>query len=462
MTFRRITPLLLAACCAAMPALAMAQAASRTTPQAKNIIFFLGDGMGPTTITAARIFKGGEDSLLDFERLMERTARIKTYSNDYQTTDSAPSMGSYMTGIKINNDVISMKDARPIKTNKDGSDACGAGNGSAAVTILELAKARGKAVGAITTTELTHATPASTFSHVCNRDAAYSIAQQIVPGGAGYNPALGDGIDVLMGGGRNHFTPRDAASNPKGRPDGRDLMAEFAAQGYYVAGTRAGMMSARPGRKFVGIYSDQSHLDYSYQRRPEQPTLAEMTGKAIDLLSKNPNGFFLMVEGGKIDHALHDTRAKHALEETVAFDEAVRVAIERMRAIDPGLENTLLVLTADHDHTMQINGYAKRGNPIHDIVRDYATGQPKKDADGKTFTTLVFGNGPNRPDARADVDSAAAMGDDYHQETGIGMGSETHGGGDVKLFATGAGSTPFKGTIENTQVFHLMKAAAGL
>ena len=456
MTLRRITPLLLAACCSA--AVSIPAAAQQ---QAKNIIFFLGDGMGPTTITAARIHRGGEDSLLHFERLMERTARIKTYSLDYQTTDSAPSMGAYMTGVKMNNDVISQAGARPIDPTKEGVDMCGAGNGTPAVTILELAKARGKAVGAITTTELTHATPASTFAHTCSRDAVYTIAQQIVPGGAGYNPALGDGVDVLMGGGRNHFTPRDAA-NPKGRPDGRDLMAEFAGAGYYSAGTRAGMMSAQPGRKFVGIFSATSHLDYAYQRRPEQPTLAEMTGKAIDLLSKNPNGFFLMVEGGKIDHALHDTRAKHALEETVAFDDALALAVERMRAIDPGLRNTLIVLTADHDHTMQINGYPKRGNPITDIVRDYVTGEPRKDADGKTFTTLVFGNGPNRPDMRADVDSVVAQSDDYHQETSVHKSSETHGGGDVKLFATGAGSAPFKGTIENTRVFDLMKAAGGL
>jgi len=460
MIFHRITPLLLAASCAA--AIAAFPTSAAAQQPARNIIFFLGDGMGPSVITAARIYRGGEDSLLHFERLMERTARVKTYSLDYQTTDSAPSMGAYMTGVKMNNDVISQAGARPIAPGKEGVDQCGTNNGTPAVTILELAKARGKAVGSITTTELTHATPASTFSHTCNRDAVYTIAQQIVPGGAGYNTALGDGVDVLMGGGRNHFTPRDDATNPKGRPDGRDLMAEFAGAGYYVAGTRAGMMSAREGRKFVGIFSATSHLDYAYQRRPEQPTLAEMTGKAIDLLSANPNGFFLMVEGGKIDHALHDTRAKHALEETIAFDDALQLAIERMRAIDPGLQNTLIVLTADHDHTMQINGYPKRGNPIIDIVRDYATGEPKKDADGKTFTTLVFGNGPNRPNARADVDSTVAQSDDYHQETGVHKSSETHGGGDVKLYATGAGSASFKGTIENTRVFDLMKAAAGL
>lgn len=442
---------------------AQAQAPAKAT--AKNIIFFLGDGMGPTTITAARIFKHGEDGLLNFERL-DRTARIKTYSADAQVTDSAPSMGAYMTGVKINNDVISMKDAKPVAPAKDANgnasiDRCGAGNGTSPMTILELAKANGKAVGAVTTTELTHATPASTFSHVCDRDMGYTIAQQVVPGGAGYNERLHDGVDVLMGGGRMHFTPFDAARNPKGRGDGRDLLAEFKARGYFVANTRADMQSALPNRKFVGIYAD-SHLDYASKRRPEQPTLAEMTAKSIELLSRNPKGFFLMVEGGKIDHALHDTNARNAMTETVAFDEAIQTAVERMRALDPGLENTLIVVTADHDHTMVLNGYPKRGNPVLDIVRGYANGEPTKDADGKTFTTLVFGNGPNRPDVRADVSSAQALAEDYHQETGIRWSSESHGGGDVKLYAAGAGSAPFKGTMENTRVFDLMKAAFGL
>ncbi|WP_313705044.1 alkaline phosphatase [Massilia sp.] len=465
MNKKRITALLLAACFGAGAQAQSLSSAPTAKPQAKNIIFFLGDGMGPTTITAARIFKAGEDGLLNFERL-DRTARIKTYSADAQVTDSAPSMGAYMTGVKINNDVISMKDAKPVAPAKDANgnasiDRCGADNGSSPMTILELAKANGKSVGAVTTTELTHATPASTFAHVCDRDMGHAIAQQVVPGGAGYNARLLDGVDVLMGGGKSHFTPFDAKRNPKGRGDGRDLIAELGARGYFVAHSRADMQSARAGRKFVGIYAD-SHLDYASKRRPEQPTLAEMTAKSIELLSTNPKGFFLMVEGGKIDHALHDTNARNALVETVAFDEAIQTAVERMRALDPGLENTLIVVTADHDHTMVLNGYPKRGNPVLDIVRGYANGEPTRDADGKTFTTLVFGNGPNRPEVRADVDSATALSEDYHQETGVRWSSESHGGGDVKLYATGAGSAPFKGTIENTRVFDLMKAAFGL
>ncbi|MBZ2207774.1 alkaline phosphatase [Massilia soli] len=445
--------------------LAAAIAPAYAAGPAKNIIFFLGDGMGPTTITAARIYKYKEEGLLNFEKF-ERTARLKTYSNDAQTTDSAPSMGAYMTGIKINNDVISMAGAKPVSPAKDANgnatiDRCGEGNGRAAPTILELAKARGKAVGAITTTELTHATPASTFSHVCDRDAAYSIAAQVVPGGAGYNAALKDGVDVLMGGGRNHFTPYDKERNPKGRADGRDMMAEFAARGYSVALDRNGMIGAPLARKFVGIYSADTHLDYELTRRPEQPSLSEMTRKAIDLLAHDPDGFFLMVEGGKIDHALHGSNAKNALVDAVAMDDAVQAAVDKMQAIDPGLKNTLIVVTADHDHTLTFNGYARRGNPILDIVRSYHDGQPARDADGKTYTTLVFGNGPNRKGERVELTSEQVLADDYKQEAGVRFTGETHGGGDVKLFATGAGSQAFKGTMENTRVFHLMKAAFG-
>ena len=440
---------------------------------AKNIIFFLGDGMGPSTITAARIYKYGEDGSLNMDKL-ERTARIKTFSNDAQTTDSAPSMAAYMTGVKMNNEVISMSpDTVATEPGKDahgnlGVNNCAAGNGKAVATILELAKAKGKAVGSITTTELTHATPAATFSHICNRNAQYAIAAQLVPGGAGYNSALLDGVDVLMGGGRNHFTPY-SASNTGGRADGRDLLAELAAKGYTVAATRADMQAAPAGKKFIGLYSSKSHLQYELDRSAtppvgegaSQPSLAEMTVKAMDLLAQNQNGYFLMVEGGRIDHALHATNAKRALVDTIAFDDAVKAALDKAKQTDPTLANTLIVVTADHDHTLAINGYAKRGNPILDINHDYKNGQPGKDADGNTYSTLVFGNGPNRPAVRSNLDSATVLGDNYLQETGVRLASETHGGGDVKLFATGVGAKAFKGTLDNTKVFTLLKSAFG-
>lgn len=452
--------------------------------EAKNIIFFLGDGMGPTTITAARIYKYKEEGQLNMDKL-DRTARIITYSNNAQTTDSAPSMAAYMTGVKANNEVLSMTAntvAIPPTTDATNGtksvNACGSNNGSAVTTLLELAKANGKSVGAITTTELTHATPAATYSHICHRDAQYDIAAQLVPGGAGFNSALSSGVDVLMGGGRNHFTPYNASTNTKGRSDNRDLLAELAAKGYTVGANKTDMASAPTNKPYIGLYSSTSHLAYELDRVQAvaavtagtatstqasvatQPSLSEMTSKAIDILSQNTKGYFLMVEGGRIDHALHGTNAKRVMEDTIAFDDAIQTAIDKIKLTDPTLSNTLIVITADHDHTMTFNGYVKRGNPILDISRD-VNGNEILDKNGVNATTLVFGNGPNRPATRTALNSTTVMADNYLQETGVRLASETHGGGDVKLFANGAGANVFKGTMDNTKVFTLLKSAYG-
>ncbi len=444
---------------AALGGLSQAQASD-----AKNVILFIGDGMGPSVLTATRLYKVGEEGDLEMMKL-PRSARIKTFSHDAQTTDSAPSMAAYTTGVKMNNEVIAMSSdtqavapAKDINGNK-GINNCTGDNGTPVPTILELAKAAGKSVGAVTTTELTHATPAATYSHICHRDAAYAIAEQAVPGGAGFNAALGDGVDVLMGGGANHWTPY-SASNKGGRADGRDLTAELSAQGYQYVTTQSDLAKIESG-KVLGLFSAKSHLDYELDRVAKgaantQPSLSEMTAKAIDLLSQNSQGYFLMVEGGRIDHALHATNAKRSLTDAVALDEAVKTALGKV-----DLTDTLIVVTADHDHTMTINGYSAKGNPVLDLVKN-GDGSTQNDVDGKPFTTLVFGNGPNRADLRPTLTSNQVMGDDYLQETGVKLGSETHGGGDVMLFADGAGSGRFKGTLDNTLVFGKLREALGL
>ncbi len=443
---------------------ALGGAAQAQASDAKNVILFIGDGMGPTVLTATRLFKVGEEGNLEMMKL-PRSARIKTFSNDAQTTDSAPSMAAYTTGVKMNNEVIAMSsDTRAVAPAKDangnkGINNCTSDNGTPVPSILELAKAAGKSVGAVTTTELTHATPAATYAHICHRDAAYAIAEQAVPGGAGFNAALGDGVDVLMGGGANHWTPY-SASNKGGRADGRDLTAELTAQGYSYVTTQSDLAKISSG-KLLGLFSAKSHLDYELDRVAKgaantQPSLSEMTAKAIDLLSQNSQGYFLMVEGGRIDHALHGTNAKRSLTDAVALDEAVKTALGKV-----DLKDTLIVVTADHDHTMTINGYSAKGNKVLDLVKN-ADGSTQNDVDGKPFTTLVFGNGPNRPAVRPTLTSDEVMADDYLQETGVKLGSETHGGGDVMLFADGAGSSRFKGTLDNTKVFGKLREALGL
>jgi len=447
-----------------------------TTP--KNVIFLLGDGMGITTLTAARIYKVGESGDLSIDTLPE-TAFIRTYSNNAQVTDSAPSMAAYMTGVKMNNEVVSMSaDTNAFDVNTGKSYVSGAdttcptsGNGTAVTTLLELAKTAGRGTGVVTTTRITHATPAVTYAHICHRDGENNIAAQLIPGGSGYNGALGDGVDVVLGGGRRHFLPSTVSGSK--RTDARDLIAEMKAKNYTYVSSKAELdgVAASGGNKLVGLFT-MDHMAYDLDRIPaNEPSLAEMTGKAIDVLAKNQKGFFLMVEGGRIDHALHETTAKKALQDTIAFDDAVKNALDKMQVIDPGLKNTLIVVTADHDHTMVLNGYAKRTGPtsasnpgVLGLLRNVVSGNFENDVGGLPYTIIGFGNGESRPAARTALTDAQVSGATYHQEAAVpmGPGSETHGGTDVFLGAAGVGADKFSGVMNNVDVFGLIKTAVGL
>ncbi|MEY4906890.1 MAG: hypothetical protein RL260_608 [Pseudomonadota bacterium] len=459
----------------------------------KNVIFFLGDGYGIVPMTAARIYAAGEDGELEIDKLPE-TAFVKTYSLDAQVTDSAPSMAAYMTGVKTRNEVLGMDgDTLAVAPGKDATTGVGSavnncaatGNGKASTTLLELAIAKGMGTGVVSTARLTHATPAATYAHVCHRNTEYEIARQAVPGGAGYNAALGNGVDVLMGGMSQYWRPFNATTNKAGRPDGRDLVAELQAKGYTYASDRTGFLAAptTAGSRLIALFDQaqsEGHMSYELDRdATKEPSLAEMTTKAIDLLansSKSSKGYFLMVEGGRIDHALHSTNAARALAEAKAFDEAIKAALDLVKKTDPTLKNTLIVVTADHDHTMVMNGYAALTgkttptNPgILGLMRDYAAPTtPALDADGKPFTTLVFGNGENRVagsrSAMTALTDDVVSGKNYHQEAVVqtGIGGETHGGADVFLGATGLGADLFHGVIDNTAVFTLIRQAIGL
>ena len=443
----------------------------------KNIIFFLGDGMGNNTLTAARIYAVGEEGELTLDTLPE-SAFVKTYSNDAQTTDSAASMTAYMTGKKVNNGVISMStDTAAIEPGADvngNSTVSRCSGGSPSRTLAELAKARGMAVGVVTTTRVTDATPAAVYAHACHRAMEADIAAAAVPGGAGYNGALGTkGLDVLLGGGARFFTSKAQGGI---RTDGRDLLGELRAQGYRTATDSAQLagVDVASGAPLIGLFAPEN-LSYDAARDPKRdPGLAAMAAKAIDVLAHKPNGFFLVVEGGMIDWALHDTHAQRALQEVAAFDNTVKATIDRMQQLDPGLKNTLIVVTADHDHTLLLNGYAKRTgkttptNPgVLGLMRKVSDGTLRLDADGAPYTIIGFGTGENRtkgsrgaaPKLTDDIVSA----DNYHYESVVrtAEGDESHGGSDVYLGAIGAQAASFHGTIENTRVFELIKAAAG-
>jgi alkaline phosphatase len=441
---------------------------------ATRVLFFLGDGMGIATMTAARIYAVGEDGDLTMDTLPE-TGFVHTYSNDAMVTDSAPSMSAYMTGVKMNNEVIAMSPdtvAPPYGPNGE-LPACDANNGSPVSTFLEAAKSAGWGTGVITTTRVTHATPAATYAHICHRDREFDIATQLAPGGDGYNKALGDGVDVVFGGGTQQFLPASASGG--GRTDGRDLFQQMRAHGYTTVTTRAAFDKIAPAvwQKAIALFTP-SHMHYEADRDPTvEPSLAEMTTKAMTVLERR-GSYFLMVEGGRIDHALHETNAARALRETVAFDNAIKAAIDQAKKSDPDLAHTLIVVTADHDHTMMINGYSHRTGPttpdnpgILGLVKNVITGAIDTDADGMPYSILGFGNGENRfAGARSTMTALTDMitgALDYHQEAGFRTtaGNETHGGTDVAIMAIGAHAELIHGFMDNTSVYPILRAAAG-
>ena len=387
---------------------------------------------------------------------------------------------AYMTGVKVNNAVIaSTTETRAFDTSgapyaKGAETTCPAsGNGGAVTTLLELAKAAGRSAGIVTTARVTHAAAAATYAHLCHRDGENAIATQLVVGGAGYNAGLGTGLDVVLGGGMQHFLPRNDTRGSS-RDDARDLIAEMRANGYAYVATQA-ELAALPvtTTKLFGLFN-RSHLHFDLERGGTlEPNLADMTTRAIDVLQKNPNGYFLMVEAGGIGMALQQTRARAALQDAKAYDDAITAALAKVRIIDPRLSNTLIVVLATHDATLVMNGTAAltgRTAENHAGVLGLMHNandpmEPVLDADGRPFTTLVFGFGEHR--VKGSRASAPALTEttvfdrQYHQEAAIET-SGARGGADVFLAAMGTNANQFHGVLDNTRVFALLKSAVGL
>jgi alkaline phosphatase len=433
---------------------------------AKNVILFVGDGMSVGTITAARIFEGqrkgllGEEYSLTMERLPS-VALAKTYNTNAQTPDSAGTATAMVSGVKTKSGVININD-------NVQRGFCNTTQGNEVATAWEMAAENGLAVGVISTARITHATPATTYAHSADRNwendsslpniaknqGCLDIAQQLI------NFDKGDGFQVIFGGGRREFLP-ETTVDPEGkngkRTDGRNLISEWEAKypdGQYVW-DKAGFDAIDSNTKRAFGLFESSHMQYEADRKDE-PSLAEMTSKAIDILAKDNDGFILMVEAGRIDHAHHDTNAARALADTVAFDNAVKAALDKT---DP--EETLIIVTADHAHTFIMNGYADRGNPILGLAK--LGGELKQDEFGKRYTTVGYGNGANAVDgARVNPSEEEVLALDYKQQALIKFSSETHSGEDVAIFAQGPKAFLFQGVVEQNYIYHVINEALNL
>lgn len=456
---------------------------------AKNVIFFLGDGMGVSTVTAARILAGqqrggpGEDYSLSFETL-GATGLAKTYNVNSQTADSAGTMSALMTGVKTDIGVFGV-DERVRRGD------CASARGTQLLSLLDIAELAGRRTGVVSTARLTHATPGATYARTAERGweddsglpaaareaGCTDIASQFVAHrerlNRAYGPGASDGIEVALGGGRRHFLPAGAGGR---RRDGRDLVAEWQAQypgSLYVQDRDA--LAGADRTPLLGLFA-ASHMDYALQRAEPgngQPSLVDMTVKALELLAAGDAGYFLMVEAGRIDHAHHAGNAANALNETVELSAAVAAVLERV-----DLAETLVIVTADHSHVFTMAGYPRRGNPILGTVVPADSEEPALDADGRPYTTLGYHNGRGFRDygdetdadityreppasGRRDLREVDTTAPGFHQEALVPLSSETHGGEDVPVYAGGPGATGAVGSYEQNRLFHVMLQATG-
>lgn len=415
----------------------------RESEQTKNVILFVGDGMSLATVTAARIFEGqslgldGEEHFLSFERF-DRSALAKTWNVDSQVPDSAGTATAMLSGVKTRIGVVGVAAGVEL-------ESCDGIEEGSVPTLLELAETRGLKTGVVTTTEFTHATPASTYAHVSSRQwdaeapCGLDIASQFL------EFSQGDGIEVALGGGRDQFADR---------PDGRDLVKDWREKhpsGSFVS--NAEELAQANALPIFGLFHD-SHMSFEADRsETSEPSLAEMTEVAIRHLSGGDAGFFLLVEGGRIDHAHHFGNAYRALVDTLAFAKAVETATKLTDS-----EETLIIVTADHGHTLTMGGYPIRGNPILGLVREQED-ELALDAHGHPYTTLVYGNGPGYRETPEALQEAEALSPNFRQPAATALQIETHSGEDVPVYAQGPGSDGIAGVMEQNELFHVMKLA---
>lgn len=380
---------------------------------------------------------------------------VKTYNVDYTVADSAGTATAYLSGVKTNKGVIGVngnikrkdQDCENILRNRVNS-------------VFTHAIASGKSTGIVTTTRLTDATPSGAYAHVSDRDYEGSspitdprckdIARQLI------EDSPGSEFNVILGGGTRYFQ-----SPPLGeRKDGRNLFDQWreSKRSRNLTDTQFRLVQTRQElaqvnkntvKYLFGSFS-QSHLLYDQQRLQSntttEPSIVEMTEAAINVLQNNDKGFFLLVEGGKIDKAHHENQAFLALYDTLAFDRAINRALNMINLME-----TLVIVTADHSHGFTLNGYAKRDSNIF--------GFAEKKSNGTAYTSLMYATGPgNRAKANETIQETADM--NYRQMSTVWLDSASHGGEDVAAYAIGAMSHLMRSTQEQTYVAHLMTFAA--
>ncbi|CAG9786913.1 unnamed protein product [Diatraea saccharalis] len=420
--------------------------------------------MSITTLAATRNYLGqkygrlGEELKLSFEAF-PYTGLSKPYCVDQNVADSACSGTAYLSGVKANSGTVGLSAA--VKKGDCESQK----RGTHSVTgLADWAQKAGKRTGVVTTTRVTHATPASAYAHSADRKwesdtnlpkygpRCEDIATQLVRG------KVGSKINVVFGGGRRNLLPkteRDSEGFRGHRSDGNNLIQEwlnkkasYGVPAKYIQ-NRLELLTLEPIYSDVlGLFSPD-HMPYHLEAGEDDPTLSEMTEKAIEILSRGKNGFFLLVEGGRIDTAHHEAKARKALDETAEFAKAVEAALHAVNS-----EETLIVVTSDHSHTMTYSGYSKRGTDVLGFTnKSNAT-------DSLPYTILSYANGPGYQQDRQNILLDDLNNANYSYPSLVPMVRETHGGEDVAVFANGPWAHIFSGNYEQNYIPHAIAYAA--
>ncbi len=424
--------------------------------QAKNIILMIGDGMGPSHFGAAWLYSNrilGKELRMVEVMKSGRTAYVVNDTADAIVTESAAAATQIACGVRV--------PARAVGMGPDGKTPC--------QTVLELAKAKGMATGLVTTSGITDATPAAFAAHVPHRSDEVSVAAQ----------ELQFGVDVLMGGRKQFFLPEAQGGK---RKDGRNLLDEARGAGYAVVSTASELQSASGG-KILGLFN-MGNMGFEIDRaKTAEPSLAEMAAKTLAVLAMNPKGFFVMIEGGRIDHAAHRNDAAATIRDTLAFDEAVGVALDFQR-LNP---DTLLIVTADHETGgMALIGHSKDskeyvGIDLSAIQKAQTSMELIVEELGKTPTPEKIREVVKRHLAvEITEDEAKIVANDtirkldpsnYSYATlhslafvlrpylRVGWASQTHTASPLFAFGSGPGSEELVGFRHNTELFRIMKAA---
>ena len=454
----------------------------------KNVILFVGDGMTIANRTAARVLskgiqEGKYQGKLAFDD-MPSTAMIGTSGSDSLITDSANSMSAYTTGHKTAVNAMGVYVSR-------ASDNL---SHPKVETISELIKRKTKmAVGIVSDAELQDATPAAVVAHTRRRADKQYIAEQL----------LSSGAEVILGGGSAYFYPQSVKGSK--RKDEKNLIESFKSDGYQLAFTKQELLTAAQSKntkKLFGVFHPDNmdgSLDRLYLRKgtvdqyPNQPDLTEMTQSALEVLSRNPNGFFLMVEAALIDKFNHPLDWERAAFDTIMLSNAVQIAKDFAKKHP----DTLIIVTPDHTHSGSISGvvHDDKPGPLRERVGVYAEAgypnYPKADIKGypneidvSKRLAFFYGNYPDHYETmhpKLDGPFVPAVKDRSGkyvanpkyiqlQEDAIHIGGNlpshqavgVHTADDAVLNAIGPGSEKFKGFMDNTEVFKVMVESLGL